>query len=68
MTVPENDNALEYLFNDLQHLRGKYIKRIMNSLEESASKTAQLITYEQRKIILDAINDYHRDIQALFIK
>jgi len=42
----------------LLHLRGKYIKRMLLELEKQ-----NLLTPTLRKIILDGMNDFTRDVE-----
>lgn len=41
----------------LKNLRGKYIKRLLSQLEQ-----ASYLDIVVRKIVLDALNDYARDV------
>jgi hypothetical protein len=43
----------------IQHLKGKYIKRQLTTLEGYGILTPQV-----RKLILDTLNDFARDIQT----
>ena len=42
----------------LVHLRGKYIKRMLLELEKQ-----NLLTFTLRKVILDGMNDFTRDVE-----
>lgn len=44
----------------INNLRGKYIKRVLSKLE-----TLRALSPQERKIILDAFNDLIRDIQLV---
>lgn len=41
----------------LENLRGKYIKQILSNLERDS-----ILNPDIRKIVLDGINDYARDV------
>jgi len=49
------------LQKQINNLRGKYIKQILERLESQT-----IITQQQRKVILDGCNDMIRDILLLF--
>ena len=58
-----NSNNSSSSSSSIQHIKGKYIKSLLTAIE-----TQQPLTQALRKIVLDHMNDFVREITAEPIK